>query len=195
MARKVVMATATSGVKIDLQALNLIRRYQPLVLKEPSAFDVERFFENDLYPLTGVNFDYRTMSFDVLGYTDSDEMVSAVSSSLADDPSCLNPFRATVAHEIGHAFLHVPQFRRRKQLLTFVNDATEPRLRMFREDEIPLYQNPEWQAWRFAKALLMPAPTVFMAVNAGFSLIDICTAFSVSRSFALSRLKELRLNI
>ncbi|HKU75688.1 MAG TPA: ImmA/IrrE family metallo-endopeptidase [Pyrinomonadaceae bacterium] len=192
MARSVVRASPTSGNQLDHQALAIVRNYQPWVLENPSRFDVERFFENDLVSITGVNFDYRPLRYDVLGYTDSDEMVSVVSASLAEEES--NLFRATVAHEIGHAILHVPQFRRKKQLLRFVdNDDMDVGLRMYREDEIPLYENPEWQAWRFAKALLMPVPAVVKACQLNYSIEEMSIDFGVSVKFTRSRLKELKL--
>jgi len=195
MARSIVRASPTSGNKLDLHALAIVRKYQPSVLDNPSPFDVERFFENDLESIAGVHFDYLPLRYDVFGYTDSDEMVSVVSASLADDPANINLFRATVAHEAGHAILHVPQFRRKKQLLKFVDsDEMDVGLRMYREDQIPLYENPEWQAWRFAKGLLMPLPMVFRAFQLAYSLEDMSDAFGVSVKFARSRLKELKLH-
>ncbi len=196
MARCVVRASPTSGNQLDQHALGVVRRYQPSVLDEPSPFDIERFFENDLHSMTGVNFDYLPLRYDILGYTDSDEMVSVVSASLAEDAANLNLFRATIAHEVGHAILHVSQFRRRKQVAKFVdNDEMDVGLRMYREDQIPLYENPEWQAWRFAKALLMPFSTVFRAYHLSYSVEDMSSAFGVSVKFARSRLKDLKLLI
>lgn len=196
MARSVVRANPTSGNKLDVQALNIVRRYQPSVLDDPSPFDIERFFENELESIAGVHFDYLPLRYDILGYTDSDAMVSVVSSSLAEDGSNMNLFRATVAHEVGHAILHVSQFRQRKQRQRFVdNDEGDVGLRLYREDDIPLYENPEWQAWRFAKALLMPVPMVYRAYQLAYSLEDIGAAFGVSAKFARSRLKELKLHI
>ena len=193
MARSVVRANPTSGNQLDNHALAVVRKHQPWVLDKPSRFDVERFFENDLVSITGVEFDYRPLRYDVLGYTDSDEMVSVVSASLAEDES--NLFRATVAHEIGHAILHVPQFRRRKQLLKFVDndDLDVVGLRMYRDDEIPLYENPEWQAWRFAKGLLMPVSMVVQACQMNYSFEEMSSDFGVSVAFVRSRLKDLKL--
>lgn len=191
MARRVVRAKPTSGKQLDGHALFLVRKYQPSVLSVPSPFDIERFFENDLEPLTGVQFDYRELRYNVMGYTDSDEMVSVVSTRLADDPSTIKLFRATVAHETAHAILHALQFRTRREFLKFVNSEDDAGLRMYREDQIPLYENPEWQAWRFAKGLLMPASTVTMAIEQAYTLEDMSAAFGVSTKFVRSRLKEL----
>ncbi len=193
MARKVVMAAPKSGADIELLVVNIIQRYQPEALIRPQEFDVERFFENELEALTGVKADYQHLSLPVHGYTDSDQMVSVVSTDLAENPSQRNRFRATVAHEIGHAIQHVPEFRRRKQVLRFTHDCEDVSLRMFREDEVPAYRNPEWQAWRFAGALLMPEKTFRMSLASGVSLYQVARTFGVSVDFVRSRMKQLRL--
>lgn len=189
MARKIVLAAPKSGAAIEFLAFQQVRRYQPEALTAPQAFDVERFFENELERLTGVKPDYQDLPYPVHGYTDSDQMICVVASSLADDPSKYNFFRATVAHEIGHALQHVPEFRRLKQELK----CEDTGLRMFRADQVPAYRNPEWQAWRFAKALLMPEKTLRMALKEGLNRYQIAQAFSVSEPFVRSRLKDLRL--
>src|SRR5882762_10119244 len=110
MPRKVVMAAPKSGAAIDAHAFRLIQKYQPEALLKPQPFDVERFFENELEALTGVRADYQELRFPVHGYTDSDQMISVIATSLAEDPSKYTFFRATIAHEIGHAIQHVPEF-------------------------------------------------------------------------------------
>jgi hypothetical protein len=194
MSRKVVRASSRSGAQIESAALNIVRRFQPEALSRPQPFDVERFFENHLEALTGVRGEYQELLAPIHGYTDSDQSVSAVSSFLADDPRKLHFFRATVAHEIGHAVQHVDEFRRRKELLRLTHDTEDVSLKMWRKDEIPAYQDPEWQAWRFAKALLMPAATVQMALEADMSHYQMSLTFQVSVPFVRSRLKDLKLS-
>jgi Zn-dependent peptidase ImmA (M78 family) len=87
----------------------------------------------------------------------------------------------------------VPEFRRRKEMLKLIHDSEDVSLRMFRKDQIRAYEDPEWQAWRFAKALLMPAVTVRMAVGAGISHNEMSLAFQVSVPFVRSRLRDLKL--
>ncbi len=195
MSRTVVRADPTSGAALDARAMNLVRRCQPWILQKPSPFDIERFFENDLEFLSGVGFDYQELRFDILGYTDSDQKISVVSATLADDPSSRNLFRATTAHEAAHAILHVAQFRRRKEMMRFTDSDMEPSLRMYRESQIPLYENPEWQAWRLAKGLLMQASTVIADHNIGYTIEEMSDAFSVSCKFARSRMKDLKLPV
>src|ERR1043165_8373942 len=104
--RRVVLANAKSGAAIEALAFRHVKSYQPDALNKPQPFEVERFFENELERLTGVRFDYQDLRYPVHGYTDSDQMISVVASSLADDPSKYFFFRATIAHEIGHAVQH-----------------------------------------------------------------------------------------
>ena len=193
MARKVVKAAPKSGADIDLIALRLIQRYQPEALQQPQEFDIERFYENALETIAGVRPDYQDLGLPVHGYTDSDQQISVVDISLAENPSQRNRFRATVAHEVGHAVLHVRQFRRQKEVLRFTHDCEDVSLRMYREDEIPAYVNPEWQAWRFAKALLMPEKPFRMAHAMGMSIRQLAMTFGVSVDFARLRLRDLAL--
>ena len=193
MARKVVKAAPYRSAEIDFLALRLIRKYQPEAENHPQEFDIERFFENALEATTGVRSDYQNLGLPVHGYTDSDQKISVVDTGLAENSSQRNRFRATVAHEVGHAILHVGQFRRRKDLLRFTHDCEDVTLRMYREDEIPAYVNPEWQAWRFAKALLMPEKAFRMAHATGKNLHQLAVTFGVSVDFARQRIRDLRL--
>ena len=193
MARKVVKASPMKSAEIDNIAFGIITNYQPEALERPQQFDIERFYENALENVAGVRPDYQNLGLPVHGYTDSDHKISVVDSALADDPAQLNRFRATVAHEVGHAILHVDQFRKRKEMLKFVHDCEDVSLRMYREDEIPPYMNPEWQAWRFAKALLMPEKTFRMAHASGMNIHQLAATFGVSADFARQRLRDLRL--
>jgi predicted transcriptional regulator len=193
MARKVVKAAPTRSAEIDHLAFRIIKQYQPEALQQPQEFDIERFYENALEKFTGVRPDYQDLGLPVHGYTDSDQQISVVDTALAENPSQRNRFRATVAHEVGHAILHVQQFRKRKELLRFTHDCEDVSLRMYREDEIPAYVNPEWQAWRFAKAILMPEKTFRMAHATGMDLRKLAATFGVSVDFARQRLRDLRL--
>lgn len=57
--------------------------------------------------------------------------------------------KTTVCHEIGHAVLHVPALRRRLLL--------EDALSRVQRRTLRAYEDPEWQAWMFAGAVLMPS--------------------------------------
>jgi len=195
LSRKVVIANPRSGAEIDDFALRIIREFQPKVLEEPSPFDIEDFFEFDVEKISGVRPDYKELPVGIHGYTDSDAMETVISSDLMDDP-CQKYFRrSTTAHEIGHALIHVYEFRQKKAILKSIHDKQHVSLQLLREADIPVYRNPEWQAWRFAGALLMPAPTIKPAFDEGLSVKALSTLFQVNPAFVKSRLRALKINI
>lgn len=94
--------------------------------------------------------------------------------------------RTTVCHEIGHAILHVPVLRRRL-LLT---DA----LARIKRQQLPAYMDPEWQAWTFAGAILMPSMTLRMLQSKGGRLVPevVGAVYEVSSSMAARHLRRLK---
>ncbi|MGA9771139.1 MAG: hypothetical protein WBV94_19050 [Blastocatellia bacterium] len=195
MSRTVPVASPKSGAGIDALSLSLVKRYQPEVLQKPMPFDIERFFECDLEDLIGVRTDYRELAHGIHGYTDIDKMESVIALQLMEDDSQNRFRRSTIAHEAGHVVQHVLEFRRRKEALRFIHDTEQASLKMYREQDIPLFRNPEWQAWRFAKGLLMPAASVRLAIKLGYTWRDMSEVFDVNPAFALSRLRELRSDV
>jgi IrrE N-terminal-like domain len=95
--------------------------------------------------------------------------------------------RSTVCHEIGHAVIHVPVLRRRL-LITDVLARTQ-------RAKLPAYQDPEWQAWAFSGAILMPSSTLRMLQSGqgGLSLELVSRTYEVSTGMASSHLKRLKL--
>jgi hypothetical protein len=85
-----------------------------------------------------------------------------------------NRDRFTVAHESGHAIMHI---------------GTLNRLQL--SQDVPPYRDPEWQANRFAAALLMPRHLVRQCTTIG----EIVRDFGVSRVSAELRIKQLRMEI
>lgn len=82
--------------------------------------------------------------------------------------------RFTACHELGHLLLH--------------SNRT-----LFRQDinqSIPRYQDPEWQADRFAAAFLMPAKRMRGCGNLG----EVRTQFGVSAQAAKVRAEQLNLH-
>jgi len=193
--RRFVPAKPRSNKDLESLSLNLVKHYQPGVINQKQRFDTEEFFDVDLEKLTGVATDYQHLESGIYGYTDTDEMVCAISKELADDPSSEYFFRSTTAHEIAHAVLHVSDYRLRRAILRSVNKKGHDSLRLFHESEIPLYRNPEWQAWRFAGALLMPAQAFLSAVKSGESLRDLSQHFGVNASFVMTRARSLKINV
>lgn len=92
-----------------------------------------------------------------------------------------NRARATLAHEVGHAVLHVPALRR--------IGASPVGFRRVDSRQIPAYESSEWQAWVFAGALLAPPRTLSMLPSCTPSVV--AKAYSISIEMATSHLKRL----
>lgn len=101
--------------------------------------------------------------------------------------------RATAAHELGHCFLHVEEFLETRAILRFEHDKQHLELTLHSQDEVQVFRNPEWQAWRFAQALLMPEHCVRAAVKAGWTKKLMSNAFDVNPSFLEVRLRALKI--
>lgn len=143
-----------SGKQIEQLAACILAKYQPESLRIGTPFDIHRFVDTKLEDLTGVTPIYSIeLPPEIYGLTDSAENRLEIQESLADDPFQEKFFRSTLAHETGHCFLHVPQLRTLKRVQIF-KQGKEDGVQLYRKDNIPLYCNPEWQAWRFAGALL-----------------------------------------
>lgn len=195
MNRKVVIASPRSGAQIDLQMQNIVRKFQPDALSVPMSFDIESFFEFHLEEISGVVSAYRELPLGVDGYTDSDTMESVVSTDLidTDDLVTRRRGRSTIAHESVHAIIHVPEFRAKKSWLRSLHEAKNDNLRLFRQEQVEMFRNPEWQAWRGAKGLLMPIASVYQAANKGYKLTELAEIYDVNPAFIKSRFKELGL--
>jgi len=94
--------------------------------------------------------------------------------------------RSTVCHEIGHAVIHVPVLRRRLLLTNVLARTQRARLRA--------YEDPEWQAWAFSGAILMPTVTLLMlqAEHGRLNPELVGGTYEVSTSMAANHLKRLK---
>lgn len=191
---RLIPARARSGLEIDRFAQRVLQKFQPTAIVDPQVVNVETIFELGLPPLK-IEPDYQHLSRrGIQGFTDSKNMVCVVSAELADDLNASAYFRSTVAHELGHAMLHVPEFRRRSQTIVSEQATNEAILHRLPDTLIPVYRNPEWQAHRFAGGLLMPEPAVRKAILANrcdFSVLS--KVFEVTPAFVRSRLKGLKM--
>ena len=193
---KVNKAQPRSGKEIEIAALDLIHRFQPEILKMVSEFDVEGFFDTELQEDTGIEAVYKDLPKGVDGLTDSVQMRCFVSKALLDHqnkPVTRRRLRSIIAHEIGHCYLHVEDAKRnRKFQQKFENNEQYPPAR-YRPEEIKVYKNPEWQAWRFASALLMPEAIFKLAIERKWNKTMIKRGFDVNPSFVDVRIRELRI--
>jgi hypothetical protein len=195
MSHSVTLVRPRSAREIDDLALGLITTFQPTALKSVSRFDMERFFDCELESLTGVEPVYRPLGKGLDGYTDSEEMKCVICTELMDDSSsdmARRRLRATQAHEAGHCFLHVEDARHVRTKLKFLHDASAA-LELHRQENLRAYENPEWQAWRFAGALLMPECCVRLAVDNNWSIQMMSRGFDVNPAFIKVRLAALKI--
>ena len=191
---KLVPARGRSGIEIDRIAKRVLGDFQPEAIEEPQVVNVEFIFEFGL-PDRGIESDYQPLEQrGIQGYTDSENMVCVVSAELADDSTAAPYFRSTVAHEIGHVILHIPEYRQRRQKIISEQASNDKVLHRLPDTEIPIYENPEWQAHRFAGGLLMPEAAVRKAISVyrgGRSALS--SVFKVTPAFVRSRLKGLNM--
>lgn len=181
---------------LDKLALNIVRALQPPVLEGKEALDVFRvidFLEDDFE----IDFDFTdTLPYGINGCTSIDDNSVYINSELAESYSNPGYLNSTVAHEIGHVVIHVPYLRTIQKTITFnqrKQDANS--INLYRDRQIPLWENPEWQAWHFAGALLMPESAVRSLIEKGISFEKLAEHFSVNQPFLQSRLKKLDINI
>lgn len=192
MSRHLVPAKPRSRSDIERLALLIIQKYQPRVITEKESFDIERFFDCELEKFTKVSTDYQKLQTGIYGYTDSVEKVCVISQELADDPDQKYFLRSTMAHEIGHAILHVRDYVSMRSAFQSIHKKYHSLL-MYREKDIVAYKNPEWQAWRFAGAILMPTPAFIAAVREGLDDTSLSERFGVNPAFVKVRKKALGL--
>ena len=155
----VLKVRSRSGQEIEKTAHDIVKAYQPDAVKFTISFDVEDFFEFELEDKTGIEAIFKWLPAGLDGYTDSVNMQCYVATQLLEFGDCQvtkRRLRATIAHEIGHCFLHVEDARRNRAFQQkFLNNQSSS-IQMYKPQEIEIYKNPEWQAWRFASAMLMP---------------------------------------
>src|ERR1044072_6669461 len=186
-----------SGQEIEEGALDLIKRFQKEVLETPSSFDVELFFDSELEDDTGIRPVFsELLPAKIGGVTDSLEMTCSVSKQLFEQRHRLTIerlLRSTIAHEIGHCYLHVPDAIANREMEQIFKGKASESFKRYQPEDLKLYENSEWQAWRFASALLMPEALFRRAVDANWSIRTIQNAFEVNPAFVRTRLKELKI--
>jgi hypothetical protein len=97
-----------------------------------------------------------------------------------------NRARATIAHEVSHAVIHVPVVRGRLK-----SPHKDLLLARIKRANLRPYKDPEWQAWALAGCLLMPRRTIELLEDQ--SVFNIAETYGVSPDFARSHAKRLRL--
>ena len=196
MSHTVPKVQARRAAEIENLAFKIIEAFQPDAVKTIAKFDVEGYFEFELESQTGVAATNLELENGLDGYTDCAEMKCVISRKLMEydafDDVTRRRLRATQAHEIGHCHLHVAESRLNNSLLKF--EHNENSLKRYRPEDIKAYEDPEWQAWRFASALLMPECCFRAAVKNNWTKKRMKHAFDVNPSFIDVRLRELKIS-
>lgn len=168
----------------------------PNALVQPMAVDVLHLAENVL-PEQGINVTPASVEEmgDNLGLTDPSGSASTeillrkdVWNGLLMGGPRANMARATLAHEFGHALLHVPVIRRRRSLST-----AKHLLARVARSEVPAYMDAEWQAWALGGCILAPRRTIMMVSNASVTML--AGIYEISTAMMKSHLGRLRINL
>lgn len=196
MSHSVCKVRARSAEEIERLAFNIIEAFQPEAVKMVTKFDVESYFELELENQTGVEALDLPLPNGLDGYTDSENMLCVISRKLLEydefDNVTRRRLRATQAHEIGHCHLHVADSRRDHSMIKFHHNGSS--LKRYKPEDLKAYQDPEWQAWRFASALLMPECCFRAAIQKKWTKRQMINAFDVNPSFIDVRMKELKIS-
>ncbi len=195
MNQPVMKAAPLSRIKIENSAETVLKDFCPDAMTSLIPLDIEKMFEIYIPKRFQVNTAYEELSIGIHGYTDPNNLKSAVSVRLidADDVPSVRYGRSTIGHEIGHIVLHSFQFRKKNLEMKFLHDANHSKTMLFRQEDLRPFENPEWQAWEFCKSLFLPKHLIISAVEDGAKIYDIAEQVNLNPAFVKARLKNLKL--
>lgn len=190
---RVPVVAPRSKKDIEADVIRLLSDIQAEALCcDDSPVDVEIIFEDYIRERYGLVTGYTDLSIispNILGYTDAGSSTSYVEKSLvnSDSQTTIRRLRATIAHEICHCVYHVAELKNFRSSLSVTGGI------LFREEpsNIKAYVNPEWQAWHYAGALLMPKKRIIRYHERGYSIDVMADIFDVNQSFVKVRLNKL----
>ena len=137
-----------SGQTIERAAFNIVADFSPTTLSAEVSFPVFEFCEFALEDATGVVFGVEDLPPGVEGRFEGNSLI--IDSNVYEEAQEHDGrARFTLAHEVGHCVLHASELRT-------LNHPSQSFVQLHRRKSIPAYRDPEWQANRFAGALLMP---------------------------------------
>lgn len=187
--RKIPKVRPLSKDVIEYQASALVQEVCPETLEGREAFPILEFCDQQLEDRFQIPFSVALLAPGEEGKLDGHELFvdeQVYRDALANDGRA----RFTLAHEAAHAILHATQLRA-------INDSRRGTPSLYRREELRAFEDPEWQANRFAAALLMPVRAVQSLIHRhGIYDADTLSEFvrmylSVSRSAATIRVKKL----
>lgn len=192
MDQKVIKFKPVSKSYLNTLGNNILKKYFPEVFKKPMETDIQRFFECDLPKMINIKTGYDYLPNGIDGFTDSEN--SIVELNLIEDPNNKCFCRSTTAHESSHGILHVPALQKYSKYLKLEKHSSQPALKLHRQSELKPYQDPEWQAWQLAGALLMPEKMIRQTISENCSIHEIARIFGVNTVFVKERLRKLGIN-
>ncbi len=192
--KKVTVVPGLRRRDIEKMVIDVLKEIQPRALEGKEPVDIEYFYECIIPEQHEVRTGYTDLSnlgAGIIGYTDSVNRISIVDKTLSDatHKPGLRRFRTTVAHESFHCIHHVP-------ILSYFRAVSKEETNILyrvEKSQIKTYQDPEWQAWEFARSCLMPRHLVVKGYERGFSDKDFAEMFDVNPAFVRTRLKTLKL--
>jgi hypothetical protein len=196
MNQPVMRADPLSRKEIQKAAMTILRDFCPAALEQLIPLDIENLFELYLPKRFGIETAYDELSFGIHGFTDPNKMRSVVSIQLVEteDIGTSRFGRSTLGHEVGHAVLHARQFKKKRAETKFFHNFHHSDAVLFRQQDLKPFENPEWQAWEFCKALFLPCHLIEEAVTAGKTVREIAETVNLNPAFVEVRLKNLKLN-
>ena len=187
-------AKGLSRAKIETIAQTVLKDFCPDMLNGLAPLDAERLYETYIPRRFSITTGYQELATGIHGFTNPSRLESAVSVTLVDaaDRATMRFGRSTIGHEAGHCILHAHQFKQRNELDSFLHDGSHaPEQRLFRREELKAYENPEWQAWEFCKAIFLPRQVLAIAVEGGATVRTISETVNLNPAFVEVRLRNL----
>jgi len=195
MQTKVIVVPGLSKRKIEHIALGLLTEIQPEALNQDVPVDVESLYEFHVPERCGIKICYTDLSKlgpGILGYTDARYRMSFVDKTLSDSPerAMSRRFRTTVVHESFHCLHHVPLLQ---HFISISHRHDDTRLYRVEKSKVRPFEDPEWQAWEFARVYLMPTQRTMNYYQRGLSVRQMADIFDVNPIFVEVRLKKMGL--
>lgn len=183
-----------SMAKIEEIGNKALQLLCPEALDTPQALDFCKLvdlglpkFHVHVYPAAEVELGDRLAATDPSGDRDINILLARdLYDSLFQGGRMAHRARATIAHELGHAILHVREVRERVKY-----SQSGLLLNRVRRDALRPYEDPEWQAWALGGCIVAPRQMV-ESTNAE-TIADLADIFGVSEGMMRSHVKRLRL--
>ena len=185
-----------SRAMLERLGVAVLEELQPEALHCPRPIDLVELVDHqlprhgvDVYPVRQEELGEIWAATDPEGRV-GDRITILLAEKLDDDLRKGGPIahmaRATLAHEIAHAVLHVDFIRRR-----LVHPQGQNLLSRTKRHQLKPYEDPEWQAWMLGGCLLVPRTT--LAMSSERSLEGLAETYQISVPMMRAHLKRLKL--